>query len=139
MILEILFGFGAGAVTASGFFALLSFVQLINRFAAVTDSRKYLNLYENMIIGGAIAGNIIFIFNISFPLKSVIMLPGIVLYGLAAGMFIGTFSVCLAETIKALPIFVRRIRIGAGLGWLILSIALGKCVGHLVYYLMLYK
>lgn len=139
MIAEVLFGYGAGAVTASGLFALLSFVQLINRFAAVTKTREYLNLYENMVIGGAVAGNVIYLFNISFNMPTLCATVGLILYGVAAGIFIGTFSVCLAETIKALPIFVRRVRIGAGLGWLVLSIALGKGVGHLVYYLFLYK
>ena len=53
-------------------------------------------------------------------------------------MFIGLFAVSLAENIKALPIFVRRVRIGAGLGIVVLAIGLGKAAGHLLYYLKLY-
>ena len=65
-------------------------------------------------------------------------MPGAVLYGLLSGMFIGLFAVSLAENIKALPIFVRRVRIGAGLGFVVLAIGLGKAAGHLLYYLKLY-
>ena len=59
-------------------------------------------------------------------------------FGLFSGMFIGLFAVSLAENIKALPIFVRRVRIGAGLGIVVLAIGLGKAAGHLLYYLKLY-
>ena len=138
-VTELLFGLGAGAITASGLFALVSTIHLINRFAAVTKTTEHLILYENMVILGATIGNIIFIFNISFLMTESIQIVCSIIYGLVAGIFIGTFLVCLAETIKALPIFVRRVRIGAGLGWVILSVAIGKCFGHLVYYLLLYK
>ena len=139
LIVEILFGFAAGAITASGLFALVLSIGMINRFAAVTKTTQYLTLYDNMIIIGATIGNVMFIFNICFRVPRLLQVIFAIAYGLIAGIFIGTFSVCLAETIKSLPIFVRRVRIGAGLGWVILSIAVGKCVGHLLYYLVLYK
>lgn len=50
----------------------------------------------------------------------------------------GSFAVCLAETVKAIPVLVRRTRIAGGLGWAVLCIALGKGIGSLVYYLRLY-
>lgn len=138
-IIEILFGFAAGAITASGLFALISSIGLINRFAAVTKTTEKINLYEDMIVIGAAVGNVISIFNFSFRVPGAIEMLFAILYGAIAGIFIGTFSVCLAETIKSLPIFVRRVRIGTGLGWVILSVALGKGVGHLLYYFVLYK
>ena len=79
-------------------------------------------------------GNVWFIFDLPLPAG----MPGAVLYGLLSGMFIGLFAVSLAENIKALPIFVRRVRIGAGLGFVVLAIGLGKAAGHLLYYLKLY-
>lgn len=136
--LEILFGFAAGSVTASGLFALITSVGLINRFALVTKTTQKLLLYETMIVSGAVLGNVVSVFNFRLSLNNSIAFFISLIYGLVAGIFIGTFSVCLAETLKALPIFVRRVRIGAGLGFIILSVALGKCVGHLIYYLILY-
>ena len=56
----------------------------------------------------------------------------------AAGIFIGTFLLCLAETVKALPILTHRVCIKKGIGFIIMFIAVGKCVGHLIYYLLAY-
>ena len=63
---------------------------------------------------------------------------GSVSFGLFSGMYIGLFLVSLAEMVNSFPIFLRKVRIGKGLGVIILSIGLGKAVGHLVYYFFLY-
>ena len=60
------------------------------------------------------------------------------IYGLFAGMFIGLFVVSLAENIKVMPILVKRTGVAKGIGLIILSMALGKSVGHIIYYLFLY-
>ena len=60
------------------------------------------------------------------------------MFGLMSGIYVGSFAVCLAETVKAIPVLVRRTRIARGLGWAVLCIALGKGIGSLVYYLRLY-
>lgn len=134
LVLEVLLGLGAGALTAAGYFAIITSVGLINRVADVTHTKQHLILYEEMIIWGVILGNAVFIFDIPVPLGVI----GVVLYGLFAGMFIGLLVVCIAETTKGLPIFIRRVRIGGGLGIIILMIGLGKAVGHLIYYFLLY-
>lgn len=134
IFLEVLFGLGAGSLTAAGYFAIITSVGLINRMADVTHSKNRLLLYEEMIIWGVILGNAVFIFDIHVPVAAV----GTVIFGLLSGMFVGLLVVCLAETTKALPIFIRRVRIGAGLGVIILMVGLGKAVGHLLYYFFLY-
>ncbi len=134
ILLIAVFGLGAGSLTAAGYFAVITSVGLINRMADVTHTKRSLLLYEEMIILGASLGNIFLIFDIHVPGG----MPVTALFGLFAGMFTGLLVVCLAETTKALPIFARRIRIGAGLGVIILMIGLGKAVGHLVYYFFLY-
>jgi stage V sporulation protein AB len=40
----------------------------------------------------------------------------------------------LAETLKALPVISRRIRLGVGLQYIILAIAAGKTAGALLYF-----
>ncbi len=130
----IIAGLASGLVTATGLFALISSIGLINRYADVTVTKGHLVLYEEMIIMGAGLGNIWFIFGL--PLH--IGVAGLVIYGLVSGIFIGTFLLCLAETVKALPILTHRVRIRRGLGFVILFIAVGKCVGHLIYYLIAY-
>lgn len=83
---------------------------------------------------GAVAGTLLSVFEVSLPVGDF----GLIIYGLFAGMFVGLLVVSLAETLKALPIFIRRVRIGSGLGIVILMVGLGKSVGHLVYYLLIY-
>lgn len=147
----ILFGAAGGALTAAGFFAVVTSIGLINRVAEVTKTAKNLLLYEEFIIAGAIVGNILSLFDIVLPFGGWVLSFGenawtiscaqviLVVFGLMSGIFVGLFVVCLAETTKVLPIFLRRVRIGAGLGIIILMIGLGKAVGQLIYELVLYK
>ena len=117
-------GAAAGLVTATGLFALISSIGLINRYADVTDTKEHIMLYEEMIIIGAGLGNIWDIFDL--PLHAGV--AGLLIYGLVSGIFIGTF----------LTILTHRVRLKKGLGFIVLFIAVGKCVGHLIYYLVAY-
>lgn len=132
-------GLSAGAITATGFFAVITAVGLINRVAAVTKTTDRLLLYEEIIIVGAVLGTILSIMDVS--INGSLYMAGevlLALVGVLSGMYVGLFVVSLAETSKALPIFIRRVRIGAGLGLIILMIGIGKAIGHLIYYLVLY-
>ena len=129
-----IFGFAGGAISASGFFAVLTIVGVINRFAKVTRTAKHIKLYEEMIILGAAIGNVLVIFELVVNIGII----GCALFGLLSGMFIGSFLVCLAETIKALPIFIRRVRISSGLGYIILFLAIGKGIGSFIYFFSMY-
>ena len=62
-------------------------------------------------------------------------LPVIAVYGVFAGIFIGCFLVSLAETVKSIPIFVRRARLTTGLCIVIIFFALGKGIGSLFYFM----
>lgn len=121
-------------VTAAGYFALITSVGMINRAAASTGTTKSIFFYEECLLFGVVTGNCLSMFNISIDIGT----AGIVMYGVFSGMFIGLLVVSLAETLKALPIFIRRVRIGSGLGIIILMIGLGKAAGHIIYYFFLY-
>ena len=127
LFLEIVIGIAAGSFTAAGLFAVINSIQIINRIADVTNTKNIITFYEEIVTWGAILGNAI-------PLGIV----GSVSFGLFSGMYIGLFLVSLAEMVNSFPIFLRKVRIGKGLGVIILSIGLGKAVGHLVYYFFLY-
>ena len=134
LAVQIAIGLAAGGFTAAGYFAVITSVGMINRIVDVTNTKAYIPYFEEVIIWGASLGNVWFIFDLPLPAG----MPGAVLYGLLSGMFIGLFAVSLAENIKALPIFVRRVRIGEVLGFVVIAIGLGKAAGHLLYYLKLY-
>ena len=54
--------------------------------------------------------------------------------GLSIGIFVGCLVMSLAETLQALPVISRRIHLAVGFQYLILSIALGKMAGSLLYF-----
>lgn len=125
---------GGGVISAAGSFALLTSVGIVNRFAKVTHTAAHIRLYEEMIIWGATLGNICFLFDLKLHMGY----WGVTAFGLISGIYVGTFVICLAEILKAIPVAVRRIRITSGLGFIVLAVAFGKGLGNLVYYLAMY-
>ena len=134
IIMEIFIGIAAGSITASGLFAVINSIQIVNRIADVTHTVNCILYYEDIIIYGAIFGNLLWILDIHIPLG----ITGVIIYGLFSGMYIGLFLVSLAEMVNSLPVFLRRMRIAKGLGIIVLAIGMGKAVGHLIYYFLLY-
>lgn len=124
-------GIAAGGFTAAGFFAVITSVGVINRMVDVTKTEKHIFLFEEMIILGVSLGNLTSLFPICLPEFGI---AGSVLFSLLSGMFLGLFAICLAENIKALPIFIRRVRLSGGIGVIVFAIAAGKAVGHILYY-----
>ena len=58
--------------------------------------------------------------------------PFMIVFGLSAGIFVGCLIMSLAETLDAIPIMNRRMRLAVGFQFMILSLALGKCAGALI-------
>ena len=132
MIAVIIFiGAMSGVFTAAGLFALITSVGVINRYADVSGTSRHVSLYEECIIIGATAANVL-------GITVRIGMTGCIIFGLISGIFIGTFLISLAETVKALPIFVHRAKAGTGLGFIVAATAAGKALGQLVYYLYMY-
>ena len=111
---------------------------MLNRAASVTKTRDKLMLIEDVVVLGAVSGTFLSLYNGTFRLMNVVSGGLGLIYGLFAGMFIGLFVVSLAENIKVMPILVKRTGVAKGIGLIILSMALGKSVGHIIYYLFLY-
>ena len=126
----ILIGVMSGVFTAAGLFALITSVGVINRYADVSGTSRHVSLYEECIIIGATAANAVYVLGITVRIG----MTGCIIFGI----FIGTFLISLAETVKALPIFVHRAKAGTGLGFIVAATAAGKALGQLVYYLYMY-
>ena len=128
-------GFSAGGVTAAGVFAFLAMIGVFPRLIGKTGTGRHICLYETALIIGGIAGNVSNI--LEYPVRLGEGMPGQLILGtagLAVGIFVGCLVMSLAETLKALPTISRRIRLAVGLQYVILSVALGKTVGALVYF-----
>ena len=59
----------------------------------------------------------------------------IAIYGLCVGIFVGCIAVALAEILHTFPIIYKRMKLRAGLGIIVISMAIGKALGALYYFL----
>ena len=110
-------------------FAFLIALGVVSRFAGKTHTAKYIMYYEDAAAIGGIFGNLVSIYQFPVPVG----MAGVVSFGLFSGIFTGAWAMALTEIVDTIPIFSRRIRLKSGLPWLILSMALGRTAGALVY------
>lgn len=149
--LLILIGGGGGLLVSGGVFTVLISVGLVPRFAGKTHTGNRIFLYEEMVVAGTLAGNFLSIFGYSFPVgrwlaqsRILSALPGeawkvpalclVILFGFFAGIFVGCLALAIAEMLDSIPIFARRTGFRHGLGFVVLSVALGKMLGSFLYF-----
>lgn len=136
----------SGFLISGGVFTALIILGLVPRFAARTHTAKKIMLYENVIICACITGCILsvtlaqipgtwidWLRNLGFPVLFFQRL-GIGCFGLFSGMFVGCVAFALAELIDTYSIFARRVQIKKGLTILVVSMAIGKTLGSLIFF-----
>ena len=96
--------------------------------AAMPEAELWQKAAEGGGRTGAGAGFLVMLGNVSGQLL-------LAAAGLSCGIFVGCLVMSLAETLKALPVLSRRLRLAVGLPYLLLAIAAGKCAGSLYYFL----
>ncbi len=140
-------GLSAGGIIAAGVFAFLAIIGVFPRVIGKTGTRRHILLYETVIIIGGIFGNVLDLYEFPVPVTewaAAVLGPGcgwlagetlLGVFGLLTGVFVGCLAMSLAETLKAMPVICRRIRLSVGLPYLILAIALGKLTGSLLFFL----
>ena len=125
-------GLASGLAISAGLFAFLIGLGVISDFADRTHTGKYVTLYEDFIVVGGILGNMFWVYQVDFLRGSWLLLG----FGLLSGIFVGCWSMALADILNIFPIFIRRAKIITGLSWLIVGMALGKSLGSLLYFYM---
>lgn len=130
VMLLVLIGFGSGIVISGAVFAFIAIIGVVPRLAQKTKTEKFIMFYEEAIIWGGIFGTTTMVFDYYFPVGKIIT----VIVGVSIGIFYGVLAVSLAEVLDVVPILSRRGRIQTGIKYFILSIALGKMLGSVLYY-----
>ena len=102
----------------------------VPRYAGITRTADSVLLYEDMTLLGFVFGNVFCLFHFSLPLG----IPFLIVYGVFSGIFLGSWILALAEVASVFPVFFRRIHLTEGFPAVILSIAVGKCIGTLIFY-----
>lgn len=129
-LLLALIGLSAGVTVAGGLFSFVVSLGVVSDFADRTHTGKHIRLYEMSVALGGILGNIFFIYQIPLPLG----IWSLILFGIFAGVFVGCWSMALAEILNVFPIFIRRVKVLKGIPYIILSIALGKGIGACLFF-----
>ncbi len=124
-------GSSAGGIVAAGVFAFLAIIGIFPRLIGTTGTKAHVILCETMMIVGGIFGNLIDLYHIPRMFGGTMLLVG---WGLSIGIFVGCLVMSLAETLKALPVLARRIHLAVGLQYVIASIAAGKLLGSVIYF-----
>ena len=135
------FGLCAGGVIAAGVFAFLAIIGVFPRVIGKSKTGSHILLYETVIILGGSLGNVMDLYE--FPLLigsdgggfAVLGQLLLAIWSIFAGIFVGCLVMSLAETLKALPVISRRVHLAVGLPYIILSVALGKMCGSLMYFI----
>ena len=125
-----LIGLSAGSIVAGGLFGFVVSLGIVSDFADRTGTANRIGLYEDAVAVGGILGNLVLLYDI--PLTAISPLMGV--FGIFSGVFVGCWALALAEVLNVFPIFLRRINVTKGIGFVILGIAIGKVLGALVYF-----
>lgn len=129
-------GLICGVATSAGAFALLTSIGIVPRLAGKSSTAIHVMAYENAIITGGIAGNILSVFfNIPIPIGIWIL----AVFGVFAGIFVGCLAAALAEVLQVWPVIFRRSRLKYGLNIGMFFFAMGKMAGSLYFFLILNK
>ena len=131
--------FLAGAGVSAGVFAFVLVIGVVPRILRCS------RIIENVMICGVVAGNISSVldtvYNLGFanmpkvPVSNICGNIIIAIFGLCVGIFVGCIAVALAEILHTFPIIYKRMKLRAGLGIIVISMAIGKALGALYYFL----
>ena len=129
-VLLAVLGFSAGAGIAAGLFSMIVGLGIISDLADRTHTGRYVTFYEDCLVLGGILGNLCWIYG--WNLRTMIwMLP---VYGLFSGIFVGCWSMALAEALNIFPVLFRRLKITRGIPYIILAMGIGRGIGSLIYF-----
>lgn len=141
-VLAAVVAFLAGVGVSAGTFAFILVIGVVPRIMGRMEIKDVM-LIENVIVLGVVLGNIsstfeVIVYNSNFQYMDVLGHAVMILYGISTGVFVGCIAVALAEILHTFPILFRRFNLNKGLKLVIFSMAIGKVVGCIYYFLLGY-
>ena len=136
-ILLAVIGLSAGVAVAGGLFAFIVELGAVADFADRTHTADKILLYESSVALGGILGNLVYIFQIGLTAGGAQASAGwglLGIFGIFAGIFVGCWSMALAEILNVFPVFMRRARIVRYITALTVSVAIGKGLGAWLFF-----
>jgi stage V sporulation protein AB len=150
-LLFLILGFGAGFAVSAGIFALITALSLIPTMADKTHTASYAQTYETCVFWGGMVGMALYFLNqydcpfALYPLcaaylgqsllsRIVLLWSPLIVSGIFTGIFVGTLAISLAENLDVTAVLGRRLRLRAGIAYVVLSFALGKIAGGFLFF-----
>ncbi len=136
-ILLAVIGLSAGVAVAGGLFSFIVELGVVADFADRTHTGDKLLLYESSVALGGILGNLFYIFGKGIDAGMAGLFTGtglLAVFGIFAGIFVGCWSMALAEILNVFPVFMRRARIVRYIAAFTVSVAIGKGLGAYVFF-----
>jgi stage V sporulation protein AB len=131
MTVKILFvvflGLAGGIAVGSGFVAFLTVLGIIPRLTQLSKTMKKIEAYQWGVTFGAVAGGLMSLWDPTFHLPSLLLIP----LGAFSGVFVGMMAAALTEVLNVFPILAKRIRIEDRIVLLMMAFVLGKILGSL--------
>lgn len=130
-------GVSAGVAVAGGLFAFIVELGVVADFADRTHTADRILLYESSVALGGILGNLFYIFQIGMPSGTAQLAAGkglLGIFGIFSGIFVGCWSMALAEILNVFPVFMRRARIVRYVAAFTISVAVGKGLGAWLFF-----
>lgn len=128
-------GFSGGIAVAGGVFAFISVLGIIPRLADRLGLASHIYQMETMIAIGGISGSILSVFQVDIRIGII----GLVIFGVFAGIFVGSLAMALTETLRVIPVLCQRLDIRTGIPVLIAALAVGKALGSLYQLYFCYR
>ena len=125
-VFVILFGLSSGIMVGAGVVAILILIGIVPRMAQITKTKLFIGLYEKLLILGTFLGSLISLQGMHLDLGRI----GVLVSGLAYGIFIGFLSSGLTEVLDYIPIVSRRLKIPTiYLKYIVIAMLIGKVIG----------
>ncbi|WP_173916248.1 stage V sporulation protein AB [Halobacillus sp. Marseille-Q1614] len=134
-IIEAVIGLASGIAVGTGFVAFITVLGIVPRLMQLSQTASKIIWYEVAIIFGVFAG-----IYLSFGDSPIHMaVPGLVLWGLFHGAFVGMLAAALTEVLNVFPLLFKRIGIEGYLFTLLMALSLGKIAGSLFQWVIFVK
>ncbi|NLX61595.1 MAG: stage V sporulation protein AC [Tissierellia bacterium] len=128
-------GISAGLTVGGALAAFVTLLDFIPRLIQLTNTRKYIKLYQNLYALGGLLISLLYFFNYGLKLSRIISM----LVSFIMGVFTGLFSSALAEVLNVIPVLSKKFKLKHNLKYIVFAMLLGKVSGSLWYWLVLNK
>lgn len=132
----IAFSFSVGSFISLAYISLVNSIGLIRNMILKHNTKGYENFYIISLATGIICGSIL-----SFYPGETLLLNNVgkiicLFIGFFYGCFVGYLALSLAEVFDVIPIFNNKVGFRYNLKLLIITIAISKLLGSIMYFLV---